>query len=439
MHTWGVLAGRVRDRDRRARSTTRATCGRCGSCSGQIAAAVIAVEARGGGDRRDAAVRRRAPVPERRRRADRDLAGGADERGQLLRRRRWARRRAVHDRRDRVRGDRVRPQDVSAAAVLAAITAGAALGFLFHNFYPASVFMGDSGANLLGYLLGVAAVVGSLKTNAVVALVVPLVILAVPFLDTGFVVAKRLKYRRKPWSADANHFHHRMARIGFSQRKTVAYLYGWTLMLAGVAVALRFVPYSRPPRPLPPRLVAVMGAIVVLALAASIYLVYVLEILKFRAVAPRELRAPTRHHRVRDRRARAAGHRDGRVRARAIVRAMEKANLESSKRSRRSTARDPRAGGPGVDDGRNQSLAEATVRRAARPRSITTPRRRSSTTSWPGRPDAARRRGSRGRAGDCVVIAPGRRTSCGTWARAARAAVLLCARLLGRRHRHDGR
>src|SRR5205807_1949725 len=93
-------------------------------------------------------------------------------------------------------------------------------------------------------LLGVVAVIGSVKTNAVVALVVPLIILAVPFLDTGFVVAKRLKYRRKPWSADANHFHHRMARIGFSQRKTVAYLYGWTLLLAGVAVALRFVPYS---------------------------------------------------------------------------------------------------------------------------------------------------------------------------------------------------
>src|SRR5207245_8388336 len=105
----------------------------------------------------------------------------------------------------------------SAAAVLAAMTAGAALGFLFYNFHPASIFMGDSGSNLLGYLLGVAAVVGSLKTNVVVALVIPLFILAVPFLDTGFVVAKRLKYRRKPWSADANHFHDRMARIGCSQ------------------------------------------------------------------------------------------------------------------------------------------------------------------------------------------------------------------------------
>ena len=125
------------------------------------------------------------------------------------------------------------PGGTTGAAVLAALTAGAALGFLFHNFPPASVFMGDSGANLLGYLLGVVAVIGSLKTGAVVALVVPLIILAVPFLDTGFVIAKRLKYRRKPWSADANHFHHRMARIGFSQRKTVAYLYGWTFVSGG--------------------------------------------------------------------------------------------------------------------------------------------------------------------------------------------------------------
>ena len=101
--------------------------------------------------------------------------------------------------------------------------------------------MGDAGANLLGYLLGVMAVVGSLKTGAVVALIVPLVILVIPFLDTSFVIAKRLKYRRKPWSADANHFHHRMARIGFSQRKTVIYLYAWSFLMAGLAVGVRIV------------------------------------------------------------------------------------------------------------------------------------------------------------------------------------------------------
>ena len=160
------------------------------------------------------------------------------------------------------------------AAWLAALTAGAALGFLVYNFPPASVFMGDSGANLLGYMLGVVGVVGSLKTPSVVALIVPLLILAVPFLDTGFVVAKRLKYRRKPWTADANHFHHRMARIGFSKRKTVAYLYAWSLMLAAVAVLLRVIPYSNHESTYRLGWSLVMGAILLVAVAASVYLVY---------------------------------------------------------------------------------------------------------------------------------------------------------------------
>ena len=121
-------------------------------------------------------------------------------------------------------------------------------------------------------------------------MVIALIVLAVPFLDTGFVVAKRLKYKRKPWSADANHFHHRMARMGYSQRRTVAYLYGWTLMLAGVAVALRFVPYSDHNGHYHLGWVLVMVAIGLIAVAASIYLIYVLEILKFKNRRVRELR-----------------------------------------------------------------------------------------------------------------------------------------------------
>jgi UDP-GlcNAc:undecaprenyl-phosphate GlcNAc-1-phosphate transferase len=78
------------------------------------------------------------------------------------------------------------------AGVLAALTAGAALGFLVHNFHPASVFMGDCGSNLLGLLLGCIAVEGAVKTQAVLALVFPLLVLAVPFLDTTFVVLKRM-------------------------------------------------------------------------------------------------------------------------------------------------------------------------------------------------------------------------------------------------------
>lgn len=176
---------------------------------------------------------------------------------------------------------------VNGAAILAALTAGAALGFLFHNFYPASVFMGDAGANLLGYLLGVVAVVGSLKTNAVVALVVPLMILVIPFLDTSFVIAKRLKYRRKPWSADANHFHHRMSAIGFSQRKTVAYLYAWSFLMAGLAVALRLITHFHRHQT---GWIVFLLALAALCAAASIYLIYVLEIFKFKGLRAIELR-----------------------------------------------------------------------------------------------------------------------------------------------------
>jgi UDP-GlcNAc:undecaprenyl-phosphate GlcNAc-1-phosphate transferase len=176
---------------------------------------------------------------------------------------------------------------VNGAPILAAITAGGALGFLFHNFYPASVFMGDAGANLLGYLLGVTAVVASLKTNALVALIVPLVILVIPFLDTGFVIAKRLKYRRKPWSADANHFHHRMARIGFSQRKTVGYLYAWSFLMAGLAVALRIVSHHHRNQA---GWIAGLLVLAVICAAASVYLVYVLEIFKFKGLRTIELR-----------------------------------------------------------------------------------------------------------------------------------------------------
>ena len=175
------------------------------------------------------------------------------------------------------------------AGVLAAITAGAALGFLVHNFHPASVFMGDCGSNLLGLLLGGVIVEGSLKTNALVALIVPLVVLAVPFLDTGFVVAKRIKYRRPVYEADSNHFHHRFHRIGFSQRRTVLYLYAWTVTMAGLAVALRFIPYSDH-GDLNAGWSLVMGACFAVALAASIYLVLVLEILKLRRLRAWQLR-----------------------------------------------------------------------------------------------------------------------------------------------------
>jgi UDP-GlcNAc:undecaprenyl-phosphate GlcNAc-1-phosphate transferase len=177
--------------------------------------------------------------------------------------------------------------------VLSAITAGVALGFLLHNFYPASVFMGDTGSNLLGLLLGSVAALGTVKTGALIALFLPLLVLAVPFLDTTFVVLKRVKYRRPVYRADTNHFHHRFNRIGFSQRRTVLYLYAWTLMLGGVAVATRFVPYSDHHGHFHAGWTVVMALILLAAVVASIYLVYVLEILKFRRLLRRQEPART--------------------------------------------------------------------------------------------------------------------------------------------------
>jgi UDP-GlcNAc:undecaprenyl-phosphate GlcNAc-1-phosphate transferase len=172
--------------------------------------------------------------------------------------------------------------DRNAAGVLAMIVAGASLGYLRHGFAPASIFLGDTGSNLLGYLLGVVVVQGALKTNAVVALAFPLVVLAVPILDSSFVIAKRIKYGQPIYRADKWHFHHRFANIGFSARRTTLYLYGWTMTLAALALAMRFVPYSDDHGHFNLGWTLVMAGFGLIALAASIYLVLVLEILKLK-------------------------------------------------------------------------------------------------------------------------------------------------------------
>jgi UDP-GlcNAc:undecaprenyl-phosphate/decaprenyl-phosphate GlcNAc-1-phosphate transferase len=167
------------------------------------------------------------------------------------------------------------------ASVLAAIICGSTLGFLRYNYHPAKVFMGDSGALALGFLLALVAVEGLLKTAATITLVAPMLVIAVPILDTSFVVLKRLKYGRVPWGADHNHFYHRFMRIGFSQRRAAAYLHVWAGGLAAYAILLRFVP----PRPggewnLRNTLIGAAAGIVVLA--GSVWMVYTLEILKAR-------------------------------------------------------------------------------------------------------------------------------------------------------------
>jgi UDP-GlcNAc:undecaprenyl-phosphate/decaprenyl-phosphate GlcNAc-1-phosphate transferase len=165
------------------------------------------------------------------------------------------------------------------AALLSAIVAGACFGFLRHNFYPARIFMGDSGALLLGFLLATVSIQGLVKTAALATLVLPLLILAIPIIDTSFVFAKRLKYRQPLYEADRTHLHHRFMNIGFSQKRAVVYMYAWCGVLAGAALATRFLP----PRPhghwdLSNALVA--GGVALLAVAASVYIAYLLEIIK---------------------------------------------------------------------------------------------------------------------------------------------------------------
>jgi UDP-GlcNAc:undecaprenyl-phosphate GlcNAc-1-phosphate transferase len=169
----------------------------------------------------------------------------------------------------------------SDAAVLAAIVCGATLGFLRHNYHPARIFMGDSGALALGFMLATIAVEGVLKTAATIALAGPLLVMAVPILDTSFVILKRLKYRRPPWSPDHNHFYHRFMRIGFSQRRTVAYLHLWAILLSAFAILARFVP-PRPQGVWDISNVLLVSAVGVVTLAASVWMVYTLEILKAR-------------------------------------------------------------------------------------------------------------------------------------------------------------
>jgi len=165
------------------------------------------------------------------------------------------------------------------AAILAAIVAGACFGFLRHNFYPARIFMGDSGALLLGFILATLSVQGLLKTAATVALFLPLLVLAIPIVDTSFVLAKRLKYRRPLYEADRTHLHHRFANIGFSQRRAALYMYAWCALLAGAALATRFIPFRAHGHWHLWPTIAVAG-IGLVALAASIYTIYLLEIVK---------------------------------------------------------------------------------------------------------------------------------------------------------------
>jgi UDP-GlcNAc:undecaprenyl-phosphate/decaprenyl-phosphate GlcNAc-1-phosphate transferase len=181
------------------------------------------------------------------------------------------------------------------AAILSAIVLGAALGFLRHNFYPARIFMGDSGALLLGFVLATIPLQGLLKTASIVTLFFPLLVLAVPIVDTTFVVARRLKHGEKVFVADQAHLHYRFLRRGFSQVRAAAYIWMWCAILAAAALGTRFIrPHAHGEWHLWRTVFA--GALGVVALAASVYMVYLLEIVK---LANRRVRRREEEERLR--------------------------------------------------------------------------------------------------------------------------------------------
>ncbi|MCH8979536.1 MAG: undecaprenyl/decaprenyl-phosphate alpha-N-acetylglucosaminyl 1-phosphate transferase [Armatimonadetes bacterium] len=121
-------------------------------------------------------------------------------------------------------------------ALIAAATAGSAIGFLRHNFNPAKIFMGTGGAQVLGFMLAALSIVGAFKTAAALALFIPLLIFGVPILDAVFVVVRRLISRQPVTQADKRHVHHALMGRGLSQRQTV-----WILYSVAVAMSLLFI------------------------------------------------------------------------------------------------------------------------------------------------------------------------------------------------------
>jgi UDP-GlcNAc:undecaprenyl-phosphate/decaprenyl-phosphate GlcNAc-1-phosphate transferase len=124
--------------------------------------------------------------------------------------------------------------------IVAAVLGGATFAFLRFNFHPASIFMGDAGSMLLGFTLGAISVQSVMKSTAAVALVLPLLVLAVPFTDLFLIVWRRWRRGVPFYSPGQDHVHHDLVLVhGFSQRKSVLVLYGWCLLLNGLAIAMQ--------------------------------------------------------------------------------------------------------------------------------------------------------------------------------------------------------
>ncbi len=110
-------------------------------------------------------------------------------------------------------------------AITTVIVAGACIGFLPYNFNPATIFMGDGGSLLLGFILSTISVTGTLKSATALTIVVPIIVLGVPIFDTSFAIFRRLITRKPIMEADKGHLHHRLLTIGYDQKGAVIRLY----------------------------------------------------------------------------------------------------------------------------------------------------------------------------------------------------------------------
>ena len=124
------------------------------------------------------------------------------------------------------------------AAVLAAVLAGSCFGFLPRNFNPAEIFMGDTGALFLGYVLAVSSIIGLFKSYALLAVVITGFALALPIFDTAFAMIRRAARGKPIMRADRGHLHHRLMDAGISHAKTVVILYAISLICGAIAIAI---------------------------------------------------------------------------------------------------------------------------------------------------------------------------------------------------------
>ncbi|MEA1961831.1 MAG: MraY family glycosyltransferase [Bacillota bacterium] len=122
--------------------------------------------------------------------------------------------------------------------ITAMVLVAAIAGFLPYNFHPARTFMGDSGSNFLGFVLGCLAIAGMAKSAAIISLFVPIVILGIPIFDTSFAIIRRIHNKAPIFMPDKAHLHHRLMAIGLSHRKAVLCIYGISGFFGGVAIIL---------------------------------------------------------------------------------------------------------------------------------------------------------------------------------------------------------